>query len=164
MATLGLILFLPHFEAHLVSGKGISFQEFFFSTLATQIAVLPLLLYYMGEVSIVSLIVNVLVLPVVPFAMLCTFGAGMLVHVSAILATPFILLAHYALAYIIVVAVWFAGLPFATVKVPVFSPYVVPLLYAVMGFVYWRFTQKKEKKKDARVVRASSSDTPVLFR
>lgn len=165
MATLGLILFLPRFEALLASGQSLSLREYVLSTLATQIAVLPLLLYYMGEVSIVALIVNVLVLPIVPLAMLCTFFAGMLVHISFLLAVPFIFIAQYSLTYIISIAIWFAELPFATIQVPVFSPYLVPVLYMGMGFLYWYFKEdKNENKKDARVERASSSETPVFFR
>jgi competence protein ComEC len=145
-ATVGLLTVLPKFDEMLVgSFTQFGIRGYFLSTVATQIAVLPLLLYYMGEASIVSIVVNVLVLPIVATAMLTTFGAGVLAIVSPVIAIPFAFLAHLSLSYIIVVATWFASLPFATVAVPVFSVWWVPVLYLLM-FAGWALLQKLREK------------------
>ena len=52
MATFGLLLVTPHFESTVVTGfQKLRLADFFFATVVTQIAVLPLLLYHIGEVS-----------------------------------------------------------------------------------------------------------------
>ncbi len=140
LATLGLILVAPHLEnvfTKVPSKVGI--RMFLVATLATQIAVLPLLLYQIGEFSVVAVLVNILVLPMVPVAMLLTFLSGMVAFVSIGLASPLAYLAYWSLAYINNVALWFADIPWAAFVVPAFPFYIVPLVYAAMGYLLWRF-------------------------
>jgi competence protein ComEC len=139
MATLGLILVAPQFETLLARAPThIGIKDFFIATVATQIAVLPLLLYHIGEFSLVALIVNMLVLPVVPAAMLATFLAGLVALISTGLALPFAYLAYGILTYIIVIATWFAGLPFAALVIPVFPFFLVPVVYGLVGYILYR--------------------------
>jgi competence protein ComEC len=134
MATLGLLLITPHFESTIVtSASSLRVTDFFYATLATQIAVLPLLLYHIGEVSIVAIVVNVLVLPVVPIAMLLTFITGMIAFVSLSLAAGVGFLANISLIYILFMAEGFAKLPFAAVEIPEFSATGVLVLYGVIA-------------------------------
>lgn len=136
MATVGLLLVAPRFEQLLVEGvPSIGVKEFFVATVATQIAVLPLLLYYIGEVSLIAVVVNVFVLPVVPAAMLTTFLAGIVALVSIPLALPIAFVAHSILLYITTVATFFATIPFATVGVSSVTVLWVFVLYAGMGGV-----------------------------
>ena len=134
MATLGLLLITPHFESTIVTGAStLRVADFFYATLATQIAVLPLLLYHIGEVSIVAIVVNVLVLPVVPLAMLLTFITGMIAFASLSLASVAGFLANISLVYILFVAEWFARLPFAAIAIPEFSARGMLVLYGVIA-------------------------------
>lgn len=145
LATLGLIVGAPllsqwcRFPSWLTP-VGI----FFYATIATQLAVLPLLLYYMGEVSVVAVLVNMIVLPLVPVAMLLSAlvaGLGLFWPAVAGVAAIF---AVVALSYIIVVAKWFAALPFAAVAVPLFPFYYVILLYVVlMIFTVWCYRHSR---------------------
>ncbi len=137
MATLGLVLLVPRFEAMLVTGSvWVTAREYLLSTVATQIAVLPLLLYYIGEVSLVAIVVNLLVLPLVPLAMLTTFVAGVFALISPTLAVPFVFVAHFTLTYIIEVATWFSSIPFAAITVPAFSAPWVGVMYGGMLLSY----------------------------
>lgn len=142
MATLGLILALPYFKA---PGQpetiGLSIKGYVFSTIATQIAVLPLLLYHIGEVSIVSVIVNVLVLPMVPAAMFLSALTVLATYLFTPLALILSTAAMASLAYIITVAQWFASIPFATIIVPAISPVVVAVGYGAIGFCYYYVTK-----------------------
>lgn len=139
MATLGLILVAPQFETKLRdSFASIGVTEFLVATLATQIAVLPLLLYHIGEFSVVALLVNLLVLPVVPFAMFATFVTGVVAVVVPGMALPVAYLAYGLLAYMLAVVTWFAALPFAALTVPAFPFVLVPLMYAGMGYFLYR--------------------------
>lgn len=144
LATLGLILVAPHIEERLrLVPTRFQIREFITATLATQLMVLPLLLYLMGEFSVVSVVVNVLVLPVVPFAMLLTFLVGVLGFIVPAVSIGVGYLAYLALQYIIVVASFAVMLPYAAVPVPVFPFWIVVVLYTSMAYVLFRFHQKE---------------------
>lgn len=139
MATLGLILVAPLLEYWFNLPKWFKpVGKFFYATLATQIMVLPLLLYYMGELSVVAVAVNLLVLPVVPVAMLLTFALAVAGFFSSSLASLIAFPAYFSLLYIIEIAKWFADLPFASVTVPTFPFYGVVVAYLGLGLLLWR--------------------------
>ena len=164
IATLGLLLITPHFESTVVTGlQKLQVKDFFLATVATQIAVLPLLLYHIGEVSLVAVVVNVLVLPTVPAAMLLTFITGLLAFVSPSLASLVGFGAYGSLSYILFVAQWFAQLPFAAVTIPEFSVLHLLGLYALIGgvLVYYKKDQPRNETSDWTVVEETKN--PVDF-
>lgn len=137
IATLGLILGVPVVEARLGEHTWWGLRTFFVATVATQIFVTPLLLYQIGELSLVAIVVNMLVLPMVPVAMLLTFVAGVL----SLLITPAALLcaqvAYWALTYIIVIPTFFSHIPLASVVVPIFPWWALVLGYVSIGGLVW---------------------------
>jgi len=144
LATLGLIFIAPHIEKIFIRvPTKFQIQEFVVSTLATQIAVLPLLLYMMGEFSLVAPLVNVLVLPAVPLAMLLSFLSGMLGFLSAGLGLIFGFCAYVLLTYIVAVASWFGSFSFAAFAVSTFPFWVVVVCYVLMG---WMLIQKSSRR------------------
>lgn len=139
LATLGLILLAPFVESKLaLVPTHAGLREFVTATISAQIMVTPILLYQMGQFSVVSIVVNVLVLPVVPIAMLLTACAGFCALISYAFAIPFAFLANLSLIYIISVVRIFAALPFAAIVVPVFPFYIVVATYAALAFLLWR--------------------------
>lgn len=73
-ATAGLMLFTkPLTRFFLWIPSRFALRETFVTTLATQIAVTPLLLIFIGELSLIAPLTNVLILPAVPLAMLGGF-------------------------------------------------------------------------------------------
>jgi len=188
MATLGLVLVLPQFESTLAThSTTLKLRDLFWATVVTQIFVLPLLMYHIGEVSLVSVLVNVLVLPMVPVAMLLTFATGVVGVVSLPLATLVGMLAYLPLQYIIFLAESFAALPFAAVVIPPISVWALVLMYALLGLVYylWRRSRRApaadtvirsepmsdwhiEEELDSKTDRPSNDDrsaeVPVFFR
>ena len=148
MATLGLIVAAgPVAERLQLVPTWFGAREFLTATLVTQLFVLPLLLYQIGEFSVVAVIVNVLVLPMVPVAMLLTFITGMLGLILPALALPLSYFTHLSLSYIVVVAEWFGSLPFASFVVPAFPFVLVPVSYGVIGYLVWHFWYR-EKEDD----------------
>ncbi len=146
LATLGLILVSPLLLAKLQFVPAtIGVREFLVATIATQIMVLPLLLYSIGELSLVAVIVNVLVLPMVPVSMLLTFLTGLVAFLSTTLALPLAYLAHLSLTYIISLATWFASLPFASIAVPSFPFWLVPISYLCILYLIYRFRNENEE-------------------
>ena len=148
VATFGLILLAPQLEMvfHKVPSI-IGIREFLVATIATQIFVLPLLLYQIGEFSVVSVLVNVLVLPMVPVAMLLTFITGILGLLSGSLAFPVAYLTHLSLSYILTVATWFSVLPFAAYVVPPFPFWITVLVYIVLGWIIYKIVSAKRAEK-----------------
>ncbi len=133
LATLGLIVCAPLIDARLSrvpSAFGI--REFLTATLATQLFVLPLLLYSMGMFSVVSVLANVLVLPMVPFAMLFTFLTGMCGLIVPVLGTIAGFAAYLTLTYIVKIAEVLGTAPFAAFTVPAFPFWVVLVSYGVL--------------------------------
>jgi competence protein ComEC len=179
MATLGLIVLLPHFETWLVTAprRLVALREFFLATAVTQVAVLPLLIYHIGEVSLVAVAVNVLVLPLVPIAMLLTFLTGLLAFIAPGLAVIVGWVATLTLDVIVGIATAFAVLPFASVVVPPIPAWGVGVLYGMLGLALWYYARPRERHleiHDWEIVdettlvpegtRVVSSDTPVFFR
>lgn len=174
MATLGLVLLLPHFESTVQRSGFVSLSSFFTATVVTQIAVLPLLLYHIGQVSLIAVVVNVLVLPVVPIAMFLTFLTGLAAVVSAVLAQLIGVAAAVSLSYILLVAEWFAALPFAAVTVPTFSGLQVLGAYLVLGggWYWWQrrrptlseWVIEEETETGAAPLGAAPAEVPQAFR
>ncbi len=183
LATLGLILIAPHLEKLVPFVPTVlGVREFLVATVATQLFVLPLLLYQIGELSLIAVVVNVLVLAMVPVAMLLTFVTGMLGFVTPQLALIVGFAAHVSLTYILRVAQLFSEVPFAAVRVPMFSFWIVIVGYAAIGYVLYRLLYKKQRvqyvpgwviEEEAAVLArikaasqsdAASRDTPVFFK
>lgn len=140
LATLGLILFSGYFEKRFTfMPTWLGLRSIFSATIATQIAVLPILLYHTGMFSLVSILVNMLVLPMVPLAMLFTFLTGMIGLASSALGSLIGYVAYLSLSYIIMIAERFGDLSFSAQIVPVFPFWVVVISYVGIGVWYMRF-------------------------
>ncbi|MFC1730836.1 ComEC/Rec2 family competence protein [candidate division KSB1 bacterium] len=139
LATLGLILLSPLLEKYfLFIPDKLNLRGFATATIATQIFVLPLLLYKMGELSIVALPVNLLVLMTVPVTMLFGFLAGVVGFISGLIAAPFAFVAYIFLSYQLAVVEFFAKLPFASVHLDNFPLWLMLGFYILYGTVLVR--------------------------
>lgn len=117
LATLGLIYFSPFFKKYFMQlPKRFDIREIAAATVATQIAVLPLLLSMAGGFSLVALPANILVLISVPYAMLFGFLAGAVGLLFPLLAFPFSWVAYGLLSYELFVVSLFANFPFASLS------------------------------------------------
>lgn len=119
LATTGIILFADPIAAQLrFLPMRFGLRDIGGATIAAQLAVLPLLVVSIGDVSLVSPFANLAVLGAVPYAMFFGFVASMVAFLSPLLAFPVALIAHGLLAYILSVSVWFGNLPLSSVTVP----------------------------------------------
>jgi competence protein ComEC len=136
LATLGLILVSPAIEHFFkLAPTTLQIREFIIATIATQIMVLPLLLYLIGEFSVVAVLVNVLILPMVPVAMGLSFFTVVFGAFLPMIASLIGFLASMSLSYIIVTATLFASLPFASFVVPAFPFWAAVLAYGVLALL-----------------------------
>jgi len=148
LASLGLILVAPIIEQRLgFLEKYPKIKEIVVATIATQVLVLPLLLYQTGLFSFVALPANLLVLPFVPLAMLLGLFAGI---VSALLS-PLALIGGFpvyaVLAYILSIVELFAELPFASTTIGAFPLWMLLISYALIGIMIWKSRRPRPIKK-----------------
>ncbi|MDP3710542.1 MAG: ComEC/Rec2 family competence protein [bacterium] len=95
--------------------KFLSFKRTFIETLSAQIAVLPLLIYIFGQISLISPLTNILVLEAVPYTMTWGFVMAMVGFLSVFLSRILGWLVWILLEYKILVISIFAKIPFASV-------------------------------------------------
>jgi competence protein ComEC len=146
LATVGLVYIAPFIERKLgwLPTKW-QVREFVTATIATQLIVLPILLYRSGIFSTVALPVNVLVLGAVPITMLLGFLTGLVSFVNTTLAMPLAYSTDILLTYMLRVVEGFASLPFATFSVAHFSLWAVVFIYSIGGGVLlWLYKQKSQ--------------------
>lgn len=140
LATAGLLYIGPIFD-RLFQFITLRFgvREIFTATCATYVSVLPFLIYMMGEVSIVSLVVNLLVLPIIPITMLVGFLSGMLFWLPVV-STIMEYATYIFLSYELWIVEHFAKLSFATIKVPAISGTFVIISYVIIiAYLFYSF-------------------------
>ncbi len=138
MSTLALIYVSPLIEKHLkFVPEKFGIRSVVTATLSTQIFVLPLLLYKMGELSTVALPVNLLILSIVPATMLFGFLAGSVGLVSLAIAFPFAAISYGLLAYELAVVEFFSHLPFAAFAMSV-PLWLMLLWYGAYAIIFRR--------------------------
>ncbi|MCA1807555.1 MAG: ComEC/Rec2 family competence protein, partial [Actinobacteria bacterium] len=145
-----ILLFDPSFQLSVIATAGlVSFgdvvygwlprvpqqfgiREMATATITAQIAVTPLLLYYTGMFSTVSLLANLLVLPVIPILM----TAAALTAISGLLAQnfalPFAGIAYAVAEYVFTVVDLLTSLEFSTVSIENISLLMVFLSYVCL--------------------------------
>lgn len=157
-ATLGLILYAEPFEnalgrwlaRRLSAERAASLArltaELFLLTFAAQLTTLPIIAYTFEQVSLISLVANVVILPVQPAVMILG-GIALLLgliwlplgQLAAWLAYPFV---AYTLAFV----EFFARIPGASLTLGDVAPAAVATFYAVLFGVTWMLSQPLEKR------------------
>ena len=146
LATLGLIVFTPLFAEKLTwVPEKFLLREIAASTLGTQLAVLPLLLYQSGQLPIYALPANLITLVVVPFAMLFSLVAGLAGIFLGPLAIPLGFPAYLLLEYIISAAQIIADLPYASISIGAFNAAWMIIAYAIIFLIAARLHGNKKR-------------------
>ncbi|MCK9344651.1 MAG: ComEC family competence protein [Candidatus Pacebacteria bacterium] len=141
-ATLALVTLVPVLEKYFTIIPSRIFREIVITTFATQIFVLPLILYHMGSVSLIGLISNIFILPVVPFAMLAVAlvaGFAWVPLVGSVVA----FVAYGVLAYIFLAVDFFARIPFAALQGISFPLWALAIAYVLLGYYIVKNFPKK---------------------
>ena len=101
------------------------------TTVAATLMTLPITLYYFGQVSIISILANLLILPTLPLAMGLTFAAGVF---------QFGFLAEKLLDFHILIVEWLASMEQFLIKIERYNPAVF-LIYLIIliPFLWWFF-------------------------
>lgn len=133
LATIGLIFISPLISPYLTKvTERFQLREIVSTTIATQITVLPYLIYNMGTLSLVSLPVNVLILSIMPLTMLLGFITGLVGFISLYLSFIPAFFTYILLWYQLTVVHIGANLPFGALNLPVFSTIVLVFIYLIL--------------------------------
>ncbi|MFZ3044076.1 MAG: ComEC/Rec2 family competence protein [Minisyncoccia bacterium] len=157
VATAGIIWLSPIIEAHLIRLRPF-LANVVATTLAAQIAVLPLLLYNIGLFSLVALPANLLVNPLVPLAMALAAIAGVVGMtlglfvplIATIVGYPAFILTHY----FIFVAEESSALPYAAFMLERFPFIFVIAAYAAL--VYFAASKRFSTTPQLRLAKKAS--------
>jgi competence protein ComEC len=142
LATIAMVYVAPIVEKYLTKiPERWGIKQILSATIATQIFVLPFLLYQMGSVSVVSLLSNILILAFVPLTMLLGFIATLLGFVNYYLALPFSYITHLLIMWILGVAHYLGNLAFAQISIQNFPLWLTLVCYAVFIALVRNFSQ-----------------------
>lgn len=145
LATVALIFVSPLIEPKMTFiTEKYKLRELAVSTVATQIFVLPFLIYKMGLVSIFGLLSNLFILPFIPTIMLFGFLAGLLAFVSVTLAWPLAWISSWLLTYTLGVIQLFSHLPFSALT---FKRFPLALIILIYLWYFWLILRAKQYKK-----------------
>ncbi|MSU45507.1 MAG: ComEC family competence protein [Candidatus Zambryskibacteria bacterium] len=135
LATIGIIFVSPLILPYLTKvTERWGLREIISTTIATQITVLPFLVYNMGLFSLVSLPVNVLILGTIPLTMFLGFITGLFGLVSLYLSFIPAFFTYIFLWYQLTIIHIGASVPFGAVSLPVFSPIILIFIYSVIFY------------------------------
>lgn len=132
-ATLALVTLVPVIEKYAVFISNKILREIIITTFATQIFILPLILYHMGSVSLIGLIANIFILPIVPLAMLAVALVATFAWLP-VLSNAFFFCAYFLLAYIFLAVDFFAQVPFTSLKGIKFPFSALVCVYVLLGY------------------------------
>ena len=108
-------------------------------TLAANVTTLPLVVFYFGRLSLVSLLTNLLISPVQPYIMLWGSG-GVLAGVAGLrwLAQALLWIPWLSLVWTVAMVEWTASLPGASLAVAQYGLGALLLTYALIFGLHWR--------------------------
>ena len=132
MATLSLVVFAPVIKKYFLWIRQEMLHEIMVTTCATQLFVLPLILYYTGSFSLISFVANIFILPVIPLVMfvVALVAIGAMVPLVGFILSSF---AHILLAYIILLVSFFSHIPLGSLSKISFPFFVLTISYIVFG-------------------------------
>jgi len=135
-------------------------REIMLSTAVIEIFLLPILLSTSGQISLVTVITNLLILPVLPVVMGFGFAATLVGYISNMFALPLIAISNLMLEYILVVTNIFADIPFGIMSFQM-PTWLVATTYLILIFWLYRL-QKFQIQRDAIKNGALELSSPFL--
>ncbi len=122
-----------------------------YETTVAQIFVLPILLYYFGQISILAPISNLLILPIIPLAMLLEAAAVLFNFINGYLAILFAKFVEPVLSYILFMIKLFGPSEYAVIKTSSFSILLIIIFYIGLHLALYLAGRQIKKNKLAEV-------------
>ncbi|MDE0633616.1 MAG: ComEC/Rec2 family competence protein [Caldilineaceae bacterium] len=129
----------PGAEFLMPSSIGDLLRDALIMSLAANIATFPLIAYYFGRLSLISLLANLLIVPVQPWIMIFG-GIALTVGLSGLeqIAQYLLFIPYASLRWTTMVVNWSASFQGASVEVDWFGGSAAALTYAAILGLYWR--------------------------
>ena len=141
VATAGLVFINP-IVAKVVSMSPIHklpiMAEALSATTSASLATLPLIAYYFGGISSVSLLANLAIVPVVPLVMIGG-GVSLLFSLLGPYFLPLQVIGYYPAHWLYELIRYFGQIEFAYIPVPEFSPLFVAAWYSILVLVILKY-------------------------
>lgn len=139
LAVIGLIIYGQLFQTYTEGIPSLGILPMIGETLFAQILVLPILIYYFGQISIISILANILIVPIIPLAMAWGSLTSLFLNWS-IFTYPLIIIIQILLS----LNQSLANLSWASVTIPQISGFMVLLIYISISVLYY-WLHKKTK-------------------
>lgn len=120
------------------------------TTVAATLMTLPITLYYFGQISLISVIANLIILPTLPYAMGLTFFAGVFAGVPGI-EMMFSFLAEKILSFHIFVVEFFGSMEQFLIKIEPYNPRMFLLYLIILAPFLWKFFRWTIDKKNGKI-------------
>ena len=144
-AVIAILLFQPYFETFYVTKNrvGVYFTDIILVSLAAQIGVLPLSLYYFHQLPLLFLLANLVVIPIASFVLII----GSITLILNFVFKPFAILLGKLLTYVIDLMFYYirfiAQIEGGLVEHFSFTPLIVLVFYGTLfSFIYWLYKMK----------------------
>lgn len=146
-AAWGLIYLAPIWQKILSeASEFLKLKDVLVSTLAAQVAVLPLLLFYFGSLSLIAPLTNILVLIAIPLTMFFGFVSGLGAFIFVWLGKISGWLAWLFLTYELGIIGFFARWPWAAINWRINRFWPLVIYYLALGWFVWRWRKKEHEK------------------
>lgn len=120
------------------------------TTIAATLMTLPITLYYFGQISLISVIANLIILPTLPYAMGLTFFAGVFAGFPGI-EVVFSFLAEKILSFHISTVEFFGSMEQFLIKIEPYNPRVFLLYLIILAPFLWKFFRWTIGKKNGKI-------------
>ena len=140
LATAGILIIVPRLiEFFSYIRNDLLIRDIILTTISAQFAILPYIVWRIGDVSVIGVVANILVIPLVPIIMLFGFLSTLISFFSSTLALPFTSTTHILLEYVINISEWLASFKFSFVVAPNYSLWFLIMIVSYLVFSYFFF-------------------------
>lgn len=142
----GIMILGPAMTRHFFGNKKPGFlASSIITTISATLLTLPIVLYYFGSISLISVVANLLILPTLPYAMLATFLAGVFAKVP-VLGAGTGWLATKILQFHILVIGFFGEQTYFIVTMPKYQVWIFLLYIPILLPLVWGKIRQVVKK------------------
>ena len=147
-AFAGILILAPLLSERIFKDKPKILGQIVLETTCAQIMTLPILMFSFSQLSVVSLLANVIVLPLIPLAMLSTFLAGLAGMVMPAFAGWVAWPAKFILTFIVDAVHLLSRLPWALKELSA-APWQLALMYLAVISVILGLRRHSQRTLDA---------------
>ncbi len=163
LATLGLVIFTDFFDrAFRRVPDFLAIKETLTASLATQIIITPFMMYLMGQVSLVSLLVNGIVVPMVPYVMMTGSIMVALSWVTNLFAPLLVAGTYFLLNVMITTADFFSRWDYAALTVKGWGMAETLAVYLCLTIAIGAYVVFRHQKENTACVVRCFSDYFVM--